>query len=270
MLTHALEAYVSKNNNAFSDALSEKSIELLIKSLVKCYEEGNNLDSRKMMQEASILAGMSFNIAGLGLNHSIAHQLGATFHIPLAGMSFNIAGLGLNHSIAHQLGATFHIPHGLANAMLLNSVIDYNCKDELILKKYAKLSYKLQFVNIDENPKIAVEILKRIIKTMMISMNMPLRIRDMNISQADYQNSINIMVENTLPKIAVEILKRIIKTMMISMNMPLRIRDMNISQADYQNSINIMVENTLKDRCLPTTPKDISSDDIKEILLQIY
>lgn len=195
VLTHALEAYVSKNNNAFSDALSEKSIELLIKSLVKCYEEGNDIDSRKMMQEASTLAGMSFNIAGLGLNHSIAHQL----------------------------GATFHIPHGLANAMLLNSVIDYNCKDELILKKYAKLSYKLQFVNIDENPKIAVEILKRIIKTMMISMNMPLRIRDMN-----------------------------------------------ISQADYQNSINIMVENTLKDRCLPTTPKYISSNDIKEILLQIY
>lgn len=170
VLTHALEAYVSTNNNIFSDAMSEKSMELLIKSLVKCYEDGNDLNSRRMMQQASTLAGISFNTAGLGVNHSIAHQL----------------------------GALFHIPHGLANAILLNSIIDYNCKDKTVLRKYAELSYKLQFVDAKVDPRIAVETLKCVIKTMMISMNMPLKIREMNISQSQYEDSINDMVSNAL------------------------------------------------------------------------
>lgn len=195
VLTHALEAYVAKNNNIFSDAVSEKSVELLMKSLVKCYKDGSDLNSRRMMQEASTLAGIAFNSSGLGINHSIAHQL----------------------------GATFHIPHGLANALLLNSIIDYNSKDESVLEKYAELSYKLQFVSLKESPKIAVETLKCVIKTMMISMDMPLSVRDIG-----------------------------------------------VRESDYKANIDIMVENALKDRCTPTTPKDISSENIAKILLQIY
>ncbi|NME63367.1 1-propanol dehydrogenase PduQ [Clostridium cadaveris] len=170
VFTHALEAYVSKDANVFSDALAEKSIELLLNSLLTCYKEGKNLVARTMMHEASTLAGIAFNTAGLGVNHSIAHQL----------------------------GGTFHIPHGLANAILLNEVIEYNCVNHDIMLKYASLAYKVQLVSIDETPEFAVKVLKEIINTLMRCMNMPLNIRGIGIDIEEYKHHIQRMSDTAL------------------------------------------------------------------------
>ncbi len=98
VLTHALEAYISTNSNEISDALAEKSVELFADYIVPAYKNGNDMIAREKMHTASCLAGIAFNEAGLGVNHSIAHAL----------------------------GANFHIPHGRANAMLLPHVLRYN------------------------------------------------------------------------------------------------------------------------------------------------
>ncbi|MEG0961294.1 MAG: 1-propanol dehydrogenase PduQ [Lachnospiraceae bacterium] len=168
VLTHALEAYVATGANAFSDALSEKAVELLLQALLSCYENGKNLETRTMMHEASTLAGMAFNTAGLGVNHSIAHQL----------------------------GGTFHIPHGLANAILLNQVIDYNSENVDVMKKYASMSYKVQLAGIEESPEIAVRALKELITTLMRCMHMPLTIRELDIDKEEYENQIQNMVNH--------------------------------------------------------------------------
>lgn len=195
VLTHALEAYVAAGANVFSDALSEKSVELLLKALLSCYQDGKNLEARTMMHEASTLAGMAFNTAGLGVNHSIAHQL----------------------------GGTFHIPHGLANAILLNKVIDYNCMNHDIMRKYATLAYKVQMIGIDESPELAVKALKEVITTLMRCMNMPSSIRELDISRGEYGQHL-------------------------------------------QN----MVDNALMDTCLTSTPREIGTAGIREILMSIY
>lgn len=98
VFTHALEAYVSNQSNPFTDALAEKAASLVSQFLIRSHHNCEDTHAREEMHNASCLAGFAFNIASLGLNHAMAHQL----------------------------GAVFHIPHGRANAMLLTRVITFN------------------------------------------------------------------------------------------------------------------------------------------------
>ncbi len=99
VMTHALEAYVSIMASDYTDGLALKAIKSVFEYLPSAYENGaNDPKAREMMANASCLAGMAFANAFLGLNHSMAHKLGA-FH---------------------------HLPHGVANAVILTEVIRYN------------------------------------------------------------------------------------------------------------------------------------------------
>lgn len=118
VLTHALEAYISKNASIYTDTFSKIVIEKLFITLPRVYDDGDRLSLRKTMLEISNMAGIAFNNAGLGINHSLAHSL----------------------------GATFHIAHGRINAILLPHVLDYNCKkSERARKKLDKLAKDLGY-----------------------------------------------------------------------------------------------------------------------------
>jgi alcohol dehydrogenase len=109
-LTHAVEAYVSKNATPVTDAKAYKAAELIARGLRKAVLDGNDINAREDMCYASFLAGTAFNNAGLGLVHAMAH--------PLGGM--------------------YNLPHGLCNALLLQHVVKFNMNSAQ--SKYSELA----------------------------------------------------------------------------------------------------------------------------------
>ena len=97
-LVHALEAYLSRAASPFSDAMAEKALALIGRSLRAFVADRANLEAASDMLAGSLFAGIAFSWARLG----------------------NV------HAMAHPLGGFFNVPHGVANAILLPVVVDYN------------------------------------------------------------------------------------------------------------------------------------------------
>ena len=176
VFTHALEAYVSTNNNEFSAALAEKAIEIIGVFLLRAYLDGNDMHARQKMHAASCLAGLAFNSASLGLNHGMAHQL----------------------------GSNFHIPHGRANAMLLPHIIEFNAninkhsrsQREYLpaVKKYSTVANNLGLSSY--NKIMSVRSLVNWTQFMLKEMDIPLSISQMgNITEEEYMAAIPAMAD---------------------------------------------------------------------------
>ena len=97
-LIHAIEAFLSKNANPYSDHIALKAIEILAYNIKTAYEQGHNIQARNNMLYGSLLAGIAFSNAGVGAVHAFAY--------PLGGM--------------------FHIPHGMANSVMLTTILEFN------------------------------------------------------------------------------------------------------------------------------------------------
>ena len=163
----------------FQQHWQKKAMEICGVFLLRAYLDGSDMHARQKMHVASCLAGLSFNAAGLGITHSMAHQL----------------------------GAIFHIPHGRANAMLLPHIVEYNAninkrsrsqKEYLpAVKRYANISHILGLSNY--NKVMSVRSLVNWIQFMQKEMNIPLTIKEMGtISEDEYFAAIDKMANLAL------------------------------------------------------------------------
>lgn len=176
-ITHALEAYISTAANEFSDALAEKALELAFEYLPRAVKDGNDLTARDKMHKASCLAGMSFNIVSLGVNHGIAHAL----------------------------GAKFHIPHGRANALLLPHVMRYNAElgDSFSKNDYGTAALKLATIASrlgirSTNVRVAVNALCDKIADMERECKIPATLKEAGVEKEAYEAQKEAIIQSAL------------------------------------------------------------------------
>jgi len=170
-----------------SDAFAEKAIKLVFKYLRRAYKNGDDIEAREKMHIASCLAGLAFNHASLGINHSIAHAL----------------------------GGKFKIPHGRANSLLLPHVIEYNADIKAnedgeysrAAQKYYEIA-KLIGLN-STNVRVGVRRLINEIKYLQSDMKMVTKLSDCSVSTNELHkyeeeialSAINDTCTNTNPRV---------------------------------------------------------------------
>ena len=172
VLTHAVEAYVSILANDYTDALAVQAVKMVFKYLKEAYDDGNNIEAREKMHNASTMAGMAF------------------------GNAF----LGISHSMAHKVGGLYHIPHGRINAILLPHVVRYNGikPDKLSMwPKYdyykANQKYYELAIAIGLKPKTideGVELFAKACFDLGVSLNIKMSFKDQNTPENDFLENV--------------------------------------------------------------------------------
>lgn len=173
VLVHAVEAYLSNKATDFTDALAEKAIKLIFENLETLYNDTKDAIARDCVLNASCLAGMAFTNAGLGINHSLAHAF----------------------------GGTFHIAHGRSNALLLNAVIEFNADlrgaaDGYAAKRYAKLASVLQLPA--RTCREGIVSFMSAITNLKKALQIEEKIRLIGINQNEFENALEHMAEKAL------------------------------------------------------------------------
>ena len=160
-LTHAIEGYITKGAWDMSDMFELYAIELIAKYLRLAVQEPGNMEAREKMALGQYIAGMGFS---------------------------NV-GLGIVHSMAHPLGATYDTPHGVANALLLPIIMQYNAP--AAGKKYGDIAKAMGVCTsgMDENQaaQAAVDAVKKLAQ----DVGIPQKLREIGVKKADLEKLAN-------------------------------------------------------------------------------
>lgn len=168
-LTHAIEAYVSTLNCAYTDPLAIQAIEMVFDYLPASFR--GNMTARAKMHDAQCLAGMAFSNALLGIVHSMAHKTGAAF-------------------------STGHITHGLANAMYLPYVIKYNAKDPVAAKRYAEIARRVGLEGSSEQS--LINSLCEKINEFNVILGIPATLKEFGIKEDEFKEKVSAIAENAV------------------------------------------------------------------------
>jgi len=177
VLTHAIEAYVSVMANDYTDGLAMKAIQLVFEYLPRAYRDGSDEVAREKMHNASTIAGMAFANAFLGINHSLAHKL----------------------------GAEFHIAHGRANTVLMPHVVRYNAtkpkkfaafpkyEHYIADKRYAEIAKMLDLPA--RTTEEGVESLVQAIIKLAKELNIPMSLETNGIDHTEFERKVDYLAD---------------------------------------------------------------------------
>jgi acetaldehyde dehydrogenase/alcohol dehydrogenase len=171
-VTHALEAYVSVLANEYSDGQALQALKMLKEYLPSSYKNGaaDPIAREKVHNAATI-----------------------------AGVAFANAFLGVCHSMAHKIGAEFHLPHGLANALLISNVVRYNANDNptkqtafsqydrpQARRRYAEVADHLGLSQVGDRTAQKIERLLTWLEELKVDLDIPLSIQAAGVNESDF------------------------------------------------------------------------------------
>lgn len=154
-LTHAIEGYITKGAWEMSDMFELKAIEMISRHLRAAVADGNDLEARNGMAVAQYIAGMGFS---------------------------NV-GLGAVHGMAHPLGALYNIPHGVANALLLPYVMEFNLP--VAISKYRKIAETMGCPTIGLTDHEAAQAAVQAVKELSLSIGIPQKLNELGVQETD-------------------------------------------------------------------------------------
>ena len=205
-LTHALEAYASIMATDYTDGLALKAMKNIFEYLPTAYNDGSNVKARSKMADASTMAGMAFANAFLGLCHSMAHKLGA-YH---------------------------HLPHGVANALLITYIMEYNAAEAPAkMGTFPQYEYPHTLARYAECARFVGIVGK---------------------DDADTLKKFIAAIEELKEKVGIK------KT----------IKDYGVDEKYFLDTLDEMVENAFDDQCTGANPRYPLMKEIKEIYLKAY
>jgi alcohol dehydrogenase len=137
-LTHAIEGYTTKGASILTDTLNLEAVRIISSSLRDAVNNGENLEARSKMAYGQYMTGMAFSNCGLGIVHSMAHQL----------------------------GGTYDLPHGVCNAILLPYIVEYNAASvgDKLKNIAIAMGENIEGLSIEEANKMAISAIKKLSK----------------------------------------------------------------------------------------------------------
>ena len=206
VLTHALEAYASVMATDYTDGLALKAMKNVFDYLPIAYNEPNNVEARQKMADASCMAGMAFANAFLGVCHSMAHKLGA-FH---------------------------HLPHGIANALMISLVVEFNAAENPCkMGTFSQYQYPHTMARYAECARFC------------------------GINAGSDEEAVKKLIEK------IEELKK-------AVGVKSCIKDYGIDEKDFLDRLDDMTEQAFDDQCTGANPRYPLMSEIKDMYLRAY
>ena len=155
-LTHAIESYITPGAWVMSDMMELKAIEMIAANLKAAVDNGSDPVAREAMAQAQYIAGMGFS---------------------------NV-GLGIVHSMAHPLGAHYDTPHGVANALLLPYVMEYNAESPAA-PKYLQIAKAMGVDTTGMSEAEGVKAAVEAVKQLSLSIGIPQKLNEIGVRKED-------------------------------------------------------------------------------------
>lgn len=250
-LVHAIEAYVDKEWSPASDALALHAIKLISENILIACAKPDNIEARGAMLVGSFLAGVAFS-------HSM---------------------VGMVHAISHALGGVYHIPHGLANALILPEVMEYNLDSRLDRFADVAVTMGISFPEIITDSRSLIktgklDILSKIVKKMELKSLQKVvddsssAVKDFAVKKLDSLEFVDQWVRKNAAYAGVERIRTLNRQLAFLTGIPLNLRDAGIK--DDLAKIDQVADTAMEDGSMLYNPVEPKREDVITIIKAAY